>query len=115
MSRGLLHSAHLEVGGPQVAYPGSCPQAAWNGRRDILQNNHGFLIRIIPSARRHHVSDLDIWHALDNYMRVYENQTEVAMFIGSARDGTILEIGVVLDEGDPRIIHAMRARAKYWV
>jgi hypothetical protein len=36
------------------------------------------------------------------------------MFIGGARDGTVLEIGVVLDDDDPRIIHAMRARAKYW-
>jgi hypothetical protein len=71
-------------------------------------------VRITASARKRAISDVDIWHGLDNYMRVYEDQGEVAMFIGPARDGTVLEIGVVLDYDDPRIIHAMRARAKYW-
>jgi hypothetical protein len=71
-------------------------------------------VRITASARKRDIRDADIRHALDNYMRVYGDQGEVAMFIGPARDGTVLEIGVVLDDEDPRIIHAMRARAKYW-
>lgn len=71
-------------------------------------------MRIVPSARKHGVPDADLLHALANYMLVYEDQGEVAIFIGPARDGMILEIGVVLDDEDPRIIHAMRARPKYW-
>lgn len=71
-------------------------------------------MRLIASARKRGIRVADIWHALENYVRVYEDQGEVAMFIGPARDGTVLEIGVVLDDEDPRIIHAMRARAKYW-
>ncbi|WP_159618098.1 hypothetical protein [Ruania rhizosphaerae] len=53
---------------------------------------------------------------MDNYVRVYAEQgdAEVAMFIGPARNGDMLEIGVVLDADDPRVIHAMPARRKYW-
>ncbi len=53
-------------------------------------------------------------HALRNYVRVFDDQGEVAMFIGPALDGTMLEVGVVEDDEDPRIVHAMPARAKYW-
>jgi hypothetical protein len=71
-------------------------------------------VRITASARKRGIIDADIRHALANYMRVYDDQGQVAMFIGPAQDGTILEISVVLDDTDPRIIHAMRARMKYW-
>jgi hypothetical protein len=71
-------------------------------------------VRITASARKRGVTEADIWHGLRNYMRVYEDQGEVAMFVGPACDGTVLEIGVVLDDDDARIIHAMRARPKYW-
>lgn len=36
------------------------------------------------------------------------------MFIGSAQNGAVLEVGVIEDDDDPRIIHAMPARTKYW-
>ncbi len=78
------------------------------------ENNYSCRARIVASARKHRVTDADVEHALTNYMRVYEDSGEVAMFIGPAIDGTVLEIGVVLDDEDPRVIHAMRARAKYW-
>jgi hypothetical protein len=35
------------------------------------------------------------------------------MFIGAARDGTLLEVGVADSDDGPVIIHADRARAKY--
>jgi predicted transcriptional regulator len=71
-------------------------------------------MRITESARGHGVMDHDIHHAVRYYLRIYEDQGDVAMLIGPAADGSILEIGVVLDDEDPRIIHAMRARRKYW-
>lgn len=71
-------------------------------------------MRVVGSARRHGVADADMRHALSHYLRVYDDQGEVAMFVGPARNGTVLEIGVVLDDDDPRIVHAMRARPKYW-
>lgn len=52
-------------------------------------------------------------HAIRNYVRVFELD-EVAMFIGPAEDGAMLEVGVVPDDEDPRIIHAMPARRRFW-
>ncbi len=70
-------------------------------------------MRILSSANKHGVTDADIHHALDNTLRVFEGRDEELIFIGPARNGIVLEVGVVLDD-DPRIIHAMPARAKYW-
>lgn len=70
-------------------------------------------MRITESARKHRIGDADMHHAIRHYLRVVENG-EVAMFIGPGRSGAVLEVGVVLDEDDPRIIHAMPARRKFW-
>jgi hypothetical protein len=52
-------------------------------------------------------------HALRNPIHVEYIDEGFTMFTGPARDGTLLEIGVV--DGDPRpvIVHADRARNKY--
>lgn len=70
-------------------------------------------MRIADSARKHGVDDDSMLHAVRNYVRVFE-LGEVAMFIGPAEDGAMLEVGVVLDDEDPRIIHAMPARRRFW-
>lgn len=70
-------------------------------------------MRIAQSAGKHGVSEADARHALHNYVRVFDAD-EVAMFIGPAQNGTMLEVGVVQDDDDPRIIHAMPARARFW-
>lgn len=70
-------------------------------------------MRVMRSAHKHGVGDADARHAVRNYLRVLDHG-EVAMFIGPGRDGTVLEVGVVLDDDDPRIIHAMPARRKFW-
>ena len=36
------------------------------------------------------------------------------MIIGPARNGAMLEVGVVPDDADPRTIHAMPVRRKFW-
>ncbi|MFT4188801.1 MAG: hypothetical protein QM621_09500 [Aeromicrobium sp.] len=46
-------------------------------------------------------------------MIVDQGDAELVMFIGPGRDGSMLEVGVVDDE-DPRAIHAMPVRRKYW-
>lgn len=73
-------------------------------------------MRITESAKKRGIAEADLLHALRNYVRVISEQgdAEVAMFIGPARDGSMLEVGVVLDEEDPRIVHAMPARRKFW-
>lgn len=73
-------------------------------------------MRIAESAKKRGIAEADLFHALHNYVRVVTEQgdAEVAMFIGPAQDGSMLEVGVVLDDEDPRIIHAMPARRKFW-
>jgi hypothetical protein len=70
-------------------------------------------MRVTESARKHGVEDDDMLHALRNYLKVF-SLGEVAMFIGPAYDGAVLEVGVIEDDEDPRIIHAMPARARFW-
>lgn len=52
-----------------------------------------------PSARRHNVDDDDMTHALRHHSRAFEtNDPTVTMFIGPARSGDPLEVGVVDDD-----------------
>ena len=67
---------------------------------------------ILDSARKHGVTDDDMFHAYRNPIRVFEID-DLTMLIGAAADSTLLEIGVVVGEGVEFIIHAMPARAKY--
>ena len=71
-------------------------------------------MRKTRSATKWGVTDAAMDHALRNYVRVFRDQGEVTMFVGPAQNGAMLEVGVVEDDEDPRIIHAMPARAKYW-
>lgn len=72
-------------------------------------------MRIGQPARKHGVSDADIWHAIRNAMRKVDMQDDLAMLIGPAHDGAPLEIGVLgLDGEDPVVIHAMPLRAKFY-
>lgn len=68
--------------------------------------------QIAPSARRHGIDDQDILHAYRNAFRVFEEDGAV-MRIGADRSGRILEVLVVTRDRRRRIVHAMRARAKY--
>ncbi|MBM9464709.1 hypothetical protein JL108_14725 [Aeromicrobium sp. YIM 150415] len=71
-------------------------------------------MRITASARRHGIADEDILHALRHLLRVYEGRDEVLLVIGTARDGRIIEVGIADPDLDPRVVHAMRARPKFW-
>lgn len=71
---------------------------------------------ILPSARRHGVADEDMLHAYRNPMLVFEQADEMTMIVGPARDGALLEVGVVTatDFDGILIAHAMHpARKKY--
>ena len=69
---------------------------------------------IEPSARKHGVTDDDMIHAFQNHWKAYEtDDPDVTMFIGPARSGDPLEVGVVTDDDGVAIIHAMRARPKF--
>ncbi|CAM5781852.1 hypothetical protein [Cellulomonas persica] len=70
-------------------------------------------MRIRASARNHGVADADIPHAIEHDVRAFDSG-EVLMIIGPARNGAMLEVGVVPDDADPRTIHAMPVRRKFW-
>jgi len=72
-------------------------------------------VRIGEPARKHGVSDADIWHAVRTATQKIDMDDDLTMLIGPARDGTPLEIGVLdLSDEDPVIIHAMRLRPKFY-
>ena len=71
---------------------------------------------VLASARKHGISELDSQHAYRNSMDAFEVGEDMTMLIGPARDGTVLEVGVVKASDQPGhvlIVHAMRARAKF--
>jgi hypothetical protein len=68
---------------------------------------------IAPAARKHGIADDDMRHALRNPIRVEDLDNDLTMFIGPARDGTLLEVGVADSDAGPVIVHAMQARPRY--
>ena len=68
---------------------------------------------IAGSARRHGIADEDTLHAVRNAIVTEDLGDGLTMFIGPARDATLLEVGVVDGEEGPVIIHAMVARRRY--
>lgn len=70
-------------------------------------------VRIAEPARKHGIADEDSLHAVRNAIaqRLDEDFT---MRVGPARDGDLLEVGVLgLDSDDPVIVHAMPFRPQY--
>lgn len=73
-------------------------------------------MRVLSSARKHGLTVEDIHHAVRNFIRRFPHQGlhAVTVLVGPARNGvSLLEIGIIEDADDPRIIHADTARAKY--
>lgn len=68
---------------------------------------------IAESARKHGVTDDNILHAFDNPIRSEDLDDGFVMLIGSDRSGNLLEVGVVIGDYGPVIVHAMPARPKY--
>ncbi len=67
-------------------------------------------MRVLPSALKHGVTVEDILHALTNHMWS-RPRDDLTFYFGPARDGALLEVGVVLDD-DPRVVHAMQIRRR---
>lgn len=71
-------------------------------------------MRIGEPARKHGVATEDIRHATRNAVRRITMDDDLTMLIGSARDGALLEIGVLdLDGEDAVAIHAMPLRPSF--
>jgi hypothetical protein len=67
---------------------------------------------ILPSARKHGISDADMMHALRNPVGSFDLD-EITMTIGASTSGHLLEIGYIPLTTQVLIIHAMSARGKF--
>jgi hypothetical protein len=71
-------------------------------------------VRIGAPARKHGVPDEHIVHAVRNAIRRVELEEDLTMLIEPARDGALLEVGVLdLAGDDPVVIHATPLREKF--
>lgn len=72
-------------------------------------------MEILPSARKHGVSDDDIRHAFENALAAITvpDRPDFTMIIGPDRSAQFLEVGVLASDDDDYVIHAMPARMKY--
>ncbi|MEZ5297011.1 MAG: hypothetical protein R2697_12270 [Ilumatobacteraceae bacterium] len=64
------------------------------------------------SARRHGIDDDSIRHALRNFIAQSDEtgDDDVTMFIGPDAVGNLVEVGVLITDEGPVIIHAMPGR-----
>jgi hypothetical protein len=72
-------------------------------------------MEILPSARKHGVSDDDIRHAFENAVAAITvpDRPDFSMIVGPDESARLLEIGVLADDDNDYVIHAMPARPKY--
>lgn len=68
-------------------------------------------MEIWPSAYRHGISEADIRHAIRNPLKTLITSDDMPLIIGAATNGRPLEIGIGRSGA---IVHAMKARPKYW-
>ena len=69
---------------------------------------------VLSSAFRHGISEDDMLHVTQTYMRSVEQDDGVLMLIGTARPGhPVLEVGLIEWHGAWAICHAMKARDRY--
>jgi len=71
-------------------------------------------VRIAEPARKHGIADEDMLHAVRNAIAQWRLDDGFTMRVGPARDGDLLEVGVLgIDSDDPVIVHAMPCRPQY--
>jgi hypothetical protein len=71
-------------------------------------------LAIQPSARKHGLSDEDIQHAVTYAMSIEEQDDDLRLYLGPARNSELIEVVTLVEDEDREIaIHAMRMRPKY--
>jgi hypothetical protein len=68
---------------------------------------------VLHSVKRHGVAEEDAQHAWACAIDAYEVDDGMVMYIGPARSGALLEVGVIDWHGTLAIAHAMPARDKF--
>jgi copper oxidase (laccase) domain-containing protein len=71
-------------------------------------------VEIHPSAGQHGIADEDIEHAINNAMAIDDQEDDVRLYLGPARNADLLEVGTIIrSDGTELAIHAMRLRPRY--
>lgn len=72
-------------------------------------------MEILPSARKHGVSDDDIRHAIESATGwiTQPDQPDFTMLIGPDRRAALIEVGILEAGEQDFVIHAMTARIRY--
>jgi hypothetical protein len=71
-------------------------------------------VEIHPAAREHGIADADIDHAVEHAMTIEDQEDDVRLHLGPARNAALPEVvTIVHDDGSEIAIHAMGMRAKY--
>lgn len=68
---------------------------------------------IASSARKHRIADDDMLHAFNQPLASWELGDGLTMLVGPARNAQLLEVGVVVGDAGPVIVHAMPARSRF--
>lgn len=72
------------------------------------------ILEIHPSARKHGLSDEDIEHPVKHAMAVDDQDANLRLYLGPARDADLLEVVTAIEGQDRELaIHAMKMRPKY--
>jgi hypothetical protein len=71
-------------------------------------------VDVHPSARKHGIADEDIQHATMNAMAIDDQDDDLRLYLGPARNADLLEVVTILrDDQSELAIHAMKMRDKY--
>jgi hypothetical protein len=66
------------------------------------------------SARKHGIADADIRHAVKQAISIDDQDDDMKLYLGPARDASLLEVGTVRADWSREVaIHAMKMRSKY--
>jgi hypothetical protein len=69
---------------------------------------------IHPSARKYGLADKDIEHAVICAMSIDDQDDDLRLYLGPARNSELIEVVTVVGSGTiESVIHAMRMRPKY--
>jgi GNAT superfamily N-acetyltransferase len=71
-------------------------------------------LAIHPSARKHGISDADIEHAVNHAMSIDDQEDDLRLYLGPARNADLIEVAtVVRGAREEAVVHAMKMRPKY--
>jgi hypothetical protein len=74
------------------------------------------MVEILPSARRHGITEAEAIHAIEHFLALEDagEEPDRWLVIGPDHAGNLIEIVVMLtQEGEQLIIHAMPMRAQF--